>query len=1044
MAKTGHFQLRSRLKTLSTSFSILRRKKYRPYWCALTIGCPLLVLAPGVSPGLLVSWLPRCGTESEDSAQLIQWICNSNSLCLFHPFAYSLMFDVLHTVINSVYVQLANRASHLSCNRCFSWGYDPYTHACKARPLTSVGRTSFECHHHHHHRCRSGSTPHCSHWPRCLFPNCVWQCLRRPDRRPMKSFHNQEPQHAPWLAASCKARHSDERFRGSAKTAALKGKFAREIQFGLKLLSVSHILEHEDQAWTLLPDGRCRYVHDRCSWKSLCEVLAFCNAERSAAHAQPQRRDQSPSSQSHLRSTTPSPRPPGYGGSQSLSPSCERPQHTHMSRLDYVGAECSVDLVSLVASRSIASGEHKSRPSPWSCSHRKPRPSDRQLRAKSIHARTMDCSQSALGSSGREACRHPCLRSQRWCPGHLSRTIPSREVHLHGLTAFVWCLISLVKNPSCTQRPLSRADRRLARWCIWRGTCSRRLCRAFQFHSPSTWSRFLWRVLSYGVHRSGVSRGPLQRPLKLATDLHHISQRPSHSLWHAILPPQAGERTTSSGAVKLGHWVTNRGTSVHQWGTVQSLKTVTRWIFPVHEMVIHVRQNRDKDVQVMVPHQPTKSRGQRTGRAVHELTCLFSDRESDWMGLECTWSRRRAKSQRSGKGRGRISALPRLAQSPARRAASPAPRPRMLPTLPMSSRTHSLLHHLLVLHCARRDLVCSTSPRCLCLCPQQMRRIPSAVSPQRNINSQTIASLPFFKRFPCGHRPRSAAFPQDPSSRGLTQVTPPDASTTSLSPWITPAETPCQKSTRRLRWQTLHSPCPHGLVQERPVKDWISDPTWFSQQRRKICKRALSFPCQIWRWRLPPTLTFHFFQFKADGLRTALFEDRQHSVPARILSRLAPFPTEPQHTPSYASSADWLQDLFPCLNTVTGSSAMFQQDIAAEWVARLSFSSLRPPRGRDYRQALCPRSTPLPLTNQSPDRRHLCQLKPRKVHGEDFFSPELSAVCHHHHDQGRHVLLPTNTVSRRPLHRVPEHQVWRSFVRKTYQSVLRKAIVSFV
>ena len=38
---------------------------------------------------------------------------------------------------------LANRASRTSTNRLFfSRGYDPYTHACKARPLTSVGRTS--------------------------------------------------------------------------------------------------------------------------------------------------------------------------------------------------------------------------------------------------------------------------------------------------------------------------------------------------------------------------------------------------------------------------------------------------------------------------------------------------------------------------------------------------------------------------------------------------------------------------------------------------------------------------------------------------------------------------------------------------------------------------------------------------------------------------------------------------------------------------------------------------------------------------------------
>ena len=51
------------------------------------------------------------------------------------------MFDVLHTVINSVRGKLANRASHLSCDRFYSRGYDPYTHACKARPLTTVGRT---------------------------------------------------------------------------------------------------------------------------------------------------------------------------------------------------------------------------------------------------------------------------------------------------------------------------------------------------------------------------------------------------------------------------------------------------------------------------------------------------------------------------------------------------------------------------------------------------------------------------------------------------------------------------------------------------------------------------------------------------------------------------------------------------------------------------------------------------------------------------------------------------------------------------------------
>ena len=53
------------------------------------------------------------------------------------------MFDVLHTVVNKcVRANLAKRASHISCNSFFSRGYDPYTHACKASPLPTVGRTS--------------------------------------------------------------------------------------------------------------------------------------------------------------------------------------------------------------------------------------------------------------------------------------------------------------------------------------------------------------------------------------------------------------------------------------------------------------------------------------------------------------------------------------------------------------------------------------------------------------------------------------------------------------------------------------------------------------------------------------------------------------------------------------------------------------------------------------------------------------------------------------------------------------------------------------
>ena len=52
------------------------------------------------------------------------------------------MFDALHTVINSVYVQNLPTEQATSVVTEFFVGYDPYTHACKARPLTTVGRTS--------------------------------------------------------------------------------------------------------------------------------------------------------------------------------------------------------------------------------------------------------------------------------------------------------------------------------------------------------------------------------------------------------------------------------------------------------------------------------------------------------------------------------------------------------------------------------------------------------------------------------------------------------------------------------------------------------------------------------------------------------------------------------------------------------------------------------------------------------------------------------------------------------------------------------------
>ena len=53
------------------------------------------------------------------------------------------MFDVLHTVINSVYVQtLPTEQATSVVTDFFSRGHCPFAHACKARPPPTVGRTS--------------------------------------------------------------------------------------------------------------------------------------------------------------------------------------------------------------------------------------------------------------------------------------------------------------------------------------------------------------------------------------------------------------------------------------------------------------------------------------------------------------------------------------------------------------------------------------------------------------------------------------------------------------------------------------------------------------------------------------------------------------------------------------------------------------------------------------------------------------------------------------------------------------------------------------
>ena len=109
-------------------------------YLSLSFGCPLLVLAPGVSPGFLASaGLNRIrGFPRLEFCEFV----TATACVYFIPSRFSLMFDVLHTVINSVRATCQQSTPTSVVTDCLSWVYDPYTHACNARPLTIVGRTS--------------------------------------------------------------------------------------------------------------------------------------------------------------------------------------------------------------------------------------------------------------------------------------------------------------------------------------------------------------------------------------------------------------------------------------------------------------------------------------------------------------------------------------------------------------------------------------------------------------------------------------------------------------------------------------------------------------------------------------------------------------------------------------------------------------------------------------------------------------------------------------------------------------------------------------
>ena len=98
---------------------------------------------------------PVCCAESEDS--IYEKFNSVNSFAatrLYYPFfclpCYFLIVTLCtaHCHFNRVQVRaLPTEQAAPVLTDSFSRGYDPYTHACKARPLTTVGRTSLRCHH---------------------------------------------------------------------------------------------------------------------------------------------------------------------------------------------------------------------------------------------------------------------------------------------------------------------------------------------------------------------------------------------------------------------------------------------------------------------------------------------------------------------------------------------------------------------------------------------------------------------------------------------------------------------------------------------------------------------------------------------------------------------------------------------------------------------------------------------------------------------------------------------------------------------------------
>ena len=156
----------TKMKLLCTNFFVPKKEnldmnQVRLLRCGIlptsSLGFVAFLGSPGGSspPGFL--FLCGCCSESEDSAIYNLRIQHSNSLCglmslLFFSCSLSSSQDLMHCTLCLTVCTCTpcQRASFNSTIDSFSWGHDPYTLACEARPSfdgcgTSLSVSQCQC-----------------------------------------------------------------------------------------------------------------------------------------------------------------------------------------------------------------------------------------------------------------------------------------------------------------------------------------------------------------------------------------------------------------------------------------------------------------------------------------------------------------------------------------------------------------------------------------------------------------------------------------------------------------------------------------------------------------------------------------------------------------------------------------------------------------------------------------------------------------------------------------------------------------------------------